>query len=139
MSVKIFVDTNVWVYAQNNLEKTKQKKCREMLTLLAQKDQLVISTQVIQEYYNVATSKLGLDKLFVKQTLTLMNVYETIIIQPIQILNAIDIQILHQLSFWDSLIISAAKSANCTILLTEDLSDGQVIGGVEIKSPFTIN
>ena len=110
----------------------------QTLSSLAQKDQLVISTQVIQEYYNVATSKLGLDKLFVKQTLRLLDVYETVVIQPAQILHAIDIQILHQLSFWDSLIISAAKSANCSILLTEDLSDGQMIDGVVIKNPFTL-
>ncbi len=60
MSAKIFIDTNVLVYAQNNLEKSKQKKCRDILLLLSQKNQLVISTQVIQEYYNVVISKLGL-------------------------------------------------------------------------------
>lgn len=107
-------------------------------TLNDKHDQLVISAQAIQEYYKVATSKLGLDKLFFKQTVTLLDAYETVIIQPTLILNAIDIQILHQLSFWDSLIISAAKSANCTILLTEDLNDGQIIEGVEVKNPFTI-
>ncbi len=62
--------------------------------------------------------------------------HETITIQPAQILNAIDIQILNQLSFWDSLIISAVKSANCTVLLTEDLNDGQIIEGVEIRIHF---
>ncbi len=64
------------------------------------------------------------------------NEYETVVIQPAIIFNTIDTQILHQFSFWDSLILSAAKSANCSVLLTEDLNDGQVVDGVRIISPF---
>ena len=48
----------------------------------------------------------------------------------------IDIKFRYQLSFWDSLIVSAAKSAKCNIILSEDLQDGQVIEGVKIQNPF---
>ncbi len=41
-----------------------------------------------------------------------------------------------QLSFWDSLIVMAAKRAGARHLYTEDLSHGQVISGVEVVNPF---
>ncbi len=52
--------------------------------------------------------------------------------------NAIDLSILNKLSFWDSLIISAAYSSKCKILMTEDLNHGQIINGVEIVNPLKI-
>ncbi len=137
MKGKIFVDTNILVYAQNNAEREKQLACRKVLEALVPTNQLVISTQVIQEFYNVATQKLGLDKLFVKNTIEMFGVYETVTITPHIIFQAIDIHILNQLSFWNSLILSAAKSANCSMVLTEDMNDGQVINGIKIQSPFT--
>jgi predicted nucleic acid-binding protein len=134
---KIFIDTNVLVYTQNDKEREKQLICRKTLSFLIEKNLLVISTQVMQEYYNVATQKMRLEKLYVKRTIEMFDVYETITIKPSIIFQAIDIHILHQLSFWDSLIISAAKSANCTMVLTEDMNDSQVIEGVKIQNPFT--
>ena len=134
---KIFIDTNVLVYTQNDKQREKQLICRKTLSFLIEKNLLVISTQVMQEYYNVATQKMRLEKLYVKRTIEMFDVYETITIKPSIIFQAIDIHILHQLSFWDSLIISAAKSADCTMILTEDMNDGQVIEGVKIQNPFT--
>ena len=49
---------------------------------------------------------------------------------------ATDISAFHQLSFWDSLIISTAEAARCETLLTEDMNDGQIIEGVRIVNPF---
>ncbi len=42
----------------------------------------------------------------------------------------------YRLSFWDSLIVAAAKAAACGFLLTEDLQDGQKLDGVEVVNPF---
>lgn len=53
--------------------------------------------------------------------------------------NAIDISIQTQFSFWDSLIISAAENADCNILYSEDLNDGQIVNGVMIRNPFVVN
>ena len=47
-----------------------------------------------------------------------------------------DISAFHQLSFWDSLIISTAEAARCETLLTEDMNDGQIIEGVRIVNPL---
>ena len=139
MKDKFFIDTNILIYTQNDKEKKKQLTCRNVLSNIIQKNHLVISTQVMQEYYNFATLKLGLEKLYVKRTIEMFDVYEIVVIQPSIIYRAIDIQILNQLSFWDSLIISAAISANCSMVLTEDMNDGQVIEGVKILNPFTFH
>ncbi|MDR1634943.1 MAG: hypothetical protein LBS27_08530 [Bifidobacteriaceae bacterium] len=42
----------------------------------------------------------------------------------------------HQLAYWDGLVIAAAAGAGCPLVLTEDLADGAVIGGVAIRNPF---
>ncbi len=134
---KIFIDTSVLIYSQNTKEAEKQSICRKVLSNIADNSLIVISTQVMQEYYNVATLKMGIEKLLAKRTVQMFDVYEIVTIQPSIIFKAMDIHVLHQLSFWDSLIISAAKSANCMMLLTEDMNDGQVIEGVKIQNPFT--
>ncbi|HNM24896.1 MAG TPA: hypothetical protein PKL15_05675 [Saprospiraceae bacterium] len=52
---------------------------------------------------------------------------------------AIDFSIIHQLSFWNALIVSAAQKANCSTLFTEDLNSGQIMAGIKIINPFTIS
>jgi len=96
----------------------------------------VISTQVIQEFYVAATSKLHADPLHVKNIVHALKNLEIVLITPELIDNAIDIHVLHMLSFWDSLIISCAEHAQCEMLWTEDLSHGQIIRGVEIINPL---
>ena len=64
--------------------------------------------------------------------------FETIIITPEIIKDAIDCSIINKLSFWDALIIAAAESAGCENLWTEDLNDGQVIRGVRVVNPLTL-
>lgn len=52
------------------------------------------------------------------------------------VLDALDLHVLHQVSFWDALILQAARQSGCVQLLTEDLQTGAVIGGVRIVNPF---
>ncbi|MFZ5571806.1 MAG: PIN domain-containing protein [Thermodesulfobacteriota bacterium] len=89
----------------------------------------VISTQVMQEFYVAATNKLGADPLIIKDILRALERFETVLINPALIRDAIDCSIINRLSFWDALIIVAAESTHCDILWTEDLNDGQIIRG----------
>ncbi|MGH9392562.1 MAG: PIN domain-containing protein, partial [Terriglobales bacterium] len=57
-------------------------------------------------------------------------------VTPTMVFDAIDGAMLDRLSFWDSLLIAAARSANCRELCTEDLQSGQVIRGVTIRNPL---
>ena len=133
---KVFIDTNILVYSMDNYDKDKQEKCRDLIkTLLI--DQLgVISTQVMQEFYITAIKKLDADPLIVKDILHSFERFETVIITPQIIKEAIDCNIINRISFWDSLIVVAAQSANCSRLWTEDLNHGQVIRGVLVENPL---
>jgi predicted nucleic acid-binding protein len=96
----------------------------------------VISTQVLQEVYNTATAKLKMEKLTVKNILYNYKNMEIVRVDVDIINQGIDISILNQISFRDGLILAAASFADCSVLLTEDLHDGQIIQGVKLKNPF---
>jgi predicted nucleic acid-binding protein len=133
---KIFIDTNILVYSMDRHDPEKREKCRSGLTALTRRDKGVISTQVLQEFYVACTKKLGADPLIVKNILQSFIHFELVIITPEIIQSAIDISILNALSFWDALIVSAAISANCEKIWTEDLNSGQMIRGVMLENPI---
>jgi len=133
---KIFIDTNILVYSLDQLESEKREKCRKLLRTLTGDLRGVISTQVLQEFYVASTTKLGADVLIVKDILHSFERFVTIIVTPQIIKEAIDCSIINKLSFWDALIVTAAESAKCEKLWSEDLNDGQVIRGVRIENPL---
>lgn len=136
MSARVFLDTNILVYAHDTASPDKQRKSREIITQIADSASGVISTQVMQEFYVAATRKLGVDPLVVKGVLKTFAVFDLVQISAPLIHEAVDCSILNQLSFWDSLIIASAASAGCTVLLSEDLNSSQTVLGVKIKNPF---
>lgn len=137
MSDKYFFDTNILVYMQDASEPVKRQKARDLLSKHSENGSAVISSQCLQEFYNVLAGKMRQNKIHVKQIVhSLSENIRTVQITPSMIENAIDINIQTQFSFWDSLIISAANSAGCCVLYSEDLNDGQVVNGVTIKNPF---
>ena len=133
---KVFVDTNILGYCMEDSDKKRKARCRALIESLAGDLHGVISTQVLQEFYVVATKKLGADPLVVKDILHSFRRFETVVITPEIIKDAIDCSLINRISFWDSLIVVAAESARCESIWTEDLNDGQIIRGVRIENPF---
>ena len=138
MTSKVFIDTNILVYALDRHDPDKQKKSRSRLRQLAETSGGVISTQVMQEFYVTATKKLQVDALIAKEILHSFAQFEIVLISPEIIDRAVDCQILNNISFWDALIVSAAQSACCEVLWTEDLNPGQIIQEVRIENPLTL-
>lgn len=136
MPGRVFLDTNVLVYAQDTAAPEKQRKSRELIAKLADSADGVISTQVLQEFFVAATRKLGVAPLAAKGVVKTFAVFETVQVSPTLIQDAIDCSILNQLSFWDSLILVAAASAGCGTVLSEDLNPGQAVLGVTVQNPF---
>ena len=134
--MKAFIDTNVLVYSIDPSDPEKTDVVRGLLRDLADSNRGIISTQVMQEFYVVATKKLGVDALTAKSFLDALQSFEITTIDPVAIYRAIDISILNQISFWDALILAAAEKMNCGKLYTEDLNHGQTINGIEIIDPF---
>ncbi|WP_010258246.1 PIN domain-containing protein [Treponema primitia] len=133
---KVFIDSNILVYSLDKNSKEKQKIVRETLNDIEEKDAPVISTQVLQEVYNITTTKLKMEKLYVKNILNNYKKMEIVQVDFDIIQQGIDISILSKISFWDGLIIAAAASANCGSVLSEDMNHGQIIRGVRVVNPF---
>ncbi len=137
MSGKAFLDTNILLYCFDNADSRKQELARNLVNSLLDVDSARISTQTLQEYYNVLTKKLKCDK---KEALKNVERYSEIF--PVHtntvndILSAVSISVKNKLSFYDSLIIAAAKAEGCGTIYSEDLNNGQKVNGVKIVNPF---
>jgi predicted nucleic acid-binding protein len=136
MNDRVFVDTNVFVYADDRAARAKRLRARTVLSELIRSRRAVVSTQVMQEYFAAAVKKLGLSPERARIRVERLNRLDVVLIRPELILGAIDLCRLHALSFWDALVVRSASAAGCGRLLSEDMQDGQTIDGVRIENPF---
>ena len=136
MSERVFLDTNVLLYADDLDAGKKRARAQELLGQLIAESRAVLSTQVLSEFFVNATRKLGVPPAIARKKLELLMRLEVVPIRPDLILGAVDLHRLHGLSFWDALVLRSAAAAGCARLLSEDLSHGQVIDGVRIENPF---
>ena len=134
---KTFFDTNILIYQMDERNSSKRDTCRDLVRKTALEGDAVISTQVLQEFYVVATGKLHLDPLFTKSIMHAFQNMEVVIIGGDLINEAIDASVQFKMSFWDALILVAAESAKCQILYSEDLNSGQVMRNVRVENPLT--
>jgi predicted nucleic acid-binding protein len=133
---KEFVDTNIWLYANDARDLTKQEQARKCLRNLNERSSLVISTQVLIEFFTLATRKLcipGPEARAIAERMATLDVIEP---TKVMVLDALDLSNRSQISTRDALIIVAAATRRCTTIWSEDLNPRQKILGVEVKSPF---
>lgn len=139
MSGRTFLDSNVLVYSvdESLAEKAKHERATELLS--AQPENLVVSTQVLQEFYVVTTRKLKnpLSEELAARAVRGIAKLDVVGVDVPLVLSAVDTSRTVRLSLWDALIIEAASRAGCERVLSEDLNAGQVIRGVRIENPFT--
>jgi len=131
-----FIDTNILVYADDAFDSRKQQLALDLVVDLRARQEGVLSTQVLQEYFVTATRKLGLEAHIARQRVTQFGRFE--LIQPTldMLLAAMDLQQSHSLSFWDALIVQTATAARCSVLYSEAMQAGARIGNVLIVNPF---
>ncbi len=137
MSVRNFVDANVLVYSDDHDSPAKRRRALDLLAKQRRNRTGVVSTQVLQEYFVAATSKLGVDADVARRKVELFAKYHLVVLDLDDILAAIDLHRLHRLAFWDALVVRAAKQGGCSVLYTEDLQHGRSIDGVTLVDPFT--
>ena len=137
MTGRAFLDTNILVYAVDEADPAKQDIARALLT---KADNVVISAQVLNEFYVTITRRLKpavAPDAAAKMVRALARL-------PCVAIDAQLVQLaLHaaqrwQLSHWDSLVIEAARQAGCTRVLTEDLAGGANYNGLTIENPFNL-
>lgn len=136
MIAKCFADTNVLLYAVDEGAGMKHEVARRTLGGAESGLQTVISTQVLEEFYATAVRKQGLAPTRARELTLLWTNFEVVRIETEDVLAAVDCSILNRLSFWDALIVTAARKAACDTLWTEDLNHGQIIQGVRVENPF---
>jgi len=136
MSVRSFLDTNVLVYTDDADAPRKKETALDLVESASIGGWGVVSTQVLQEYYSVTTRKLGLPKDIARAKVEIFGRLNLATVEMPTILGAIDIHRLHDVSFWDGLIIHTARSAGCRIMYTEDLQHGCLFDGLEVVNPF---
>jgi predicted nucleic acid-binding protein len=136
LAERVFIDTNVIVYADDLDAGVKRERAQEILHQVFIDGNGVVSTQVLQEFFVAATRKLGVAPEVARRKVELLARLDVVTIEPSFIVEAIDLHRLHSLSFWDALIVQAAAASGCRRLLTEDLQSGRSIAGVRIENPF---
>lgn len=137
MTAPVFVDTNVLIYAVDLADPRKQRLAKKWLDELWKGRMGRLSFQVLQEFY-VKVSQKGLATVDEARA----EVRDLIAWHPVSadgdlLRRSWEIQDRYRLSFWDALIVAAAKTSACRYLLTEDLQDGQNLDEVLVVSPFT--
>jgi predicted nucleic acid-binding protein len=128
MTGPFFVDTNVLVYADDARDTVKQDTARALLRRLLGERNGKLSLQV--------TSKLGLDAVLARRRIEIFSHLDVVRLDADDVLAAIDLHRLHQLSIWDALIVRAALLSGCRTLYTEDLQHGRRFEGLQIIDPF---
>lgn len=133
MSDRVFLDTNILVYAHTDVNTIKQSISQKLFV-----DNLTyISTQVLQELANTLNRKFNHTWADVENVLK--NTVENNIIHintENTIFSTFQLAGRYKFSFYDSLIISAALECDCNLLYSEDLNHGQVIEKLKIINPF---
>jgi len=135
---KIFIDTNILIYAYDRTAGKKHVIARDILLGLWDSGLGVVSTQVLQEFFVIVTRKIPnpLTVRKAKEIVADFLKWQVVINDGESILTAIELVEKHHFSFWDSLIIDAALKSDATVLLSEDLSHGRTVNGLRIKNPF---
>lgn len=136
MSVRVFIDSNIFLYTLDKSDKKKSALAKKALIKASESHTITISTQVLNEVYAVATRKLGIQPLEAKEYLHVLFGFDVVQVTKEIIESAIDCSILNKISYWDALMISAAENSQCSQLWTEDLQNQRIIRGVEIVNPI---
>lgn len=131
-----FFDTNILVYADDAANPAKQARAIDLIAMHQRESALVISLQVLQEYFVAATRKLGVDAGVAQSKVEILARGRVVRFTEQDVIASIELHRLRQISFWDAMIVHAARVANAKVLYSEDMTDGAAISGVTVSNPF---
>lgn len=136
--MKVFVDTNVLVYAYDRAAGSKHVRARELVADLWKAGRGTLSTQILQEFY-VNVRRKARPPISPEGARALVADYlawNPIVNDGAAVLEAVDAGHRHRLSFWDALVVVAAVKSGASVIYTEDLNHGQMFGSVQVLNPF---
>jgi predicted nucleic acid-binding protein len=142
MKSKIFIDSNIWIYAflESEKERTKQQHILSLLENLSSVDTVFVSVQVINEFHWILSRKYRIDDAIIKTKVT-KGIAAIASIAPLDFKvyqDAYRIRGKYNVSFWDSLIVASALDKGCAILYSEDMQHELMIDSkLKIVNPFS--
>jgi predicted nucleic acid-binding protein len=138
MTAPVFLDTNLLVYLFANEDPGRQQVAEALYLRTAAEGSTVISTQVLQEFYSVATRTMRAVIKASTARLALQEFAEHHVVQvtPRMVLQAASRSASEQLSIWDALIVEAALAGGCRTLYSEDFQHGRAFGPLRVVDPF---
>jgi predicted nucleic acid-binding protein len=133
-----FIDTNILVYAYDTSDRLRHTAAKNLIATLVRQDAATTSVQVLQEFYATATRQIAspmtpADALGAVRAFSRWKVFSPL---AGDVAEAIAISVTHQTSFWDAMVILAAKKTGCQVVWSADLTAGQTIEGVTVHNPF---
>lgn len=131
-----FFDTNVLVYTDDSSSPEKQQRAIELCTEHLRRGTAVISLQVLQEYFVAVTRKLMVAAELAQQKAEILSRGRVVRFETRDVIAAIELHRLTRVSFWDAMILHAARSVGAAVLYSEDLQSGSALAGVRVVNPF---
>ena len=136
MTATVFVDTNVFLYSLDQADPKKQEVARAWREDLWKSRCGRISFQVLQEFYSKAIRKWPEGRDETRAEVRDLLAWRPVAVDAVILERSWKLQDRYQLSFWDALIVAAAKSTDCQYILTEDLQANQDLDGITVINPF---
>ena len=136
--MKIFMDTNVVVYANDTDSPRKQVLAIDRIKTFVGDGNGVVSSQVFQEFAAIAAGKLKMSMELMFRQIAALERLEVVLISPALVRRSLELRDRYGVHFWDACILAAAEHANCAVVLSEDLNAGQYYGSVCVENPFVV-
>ena len=133
---KVFLDTNILVYANDRRNLQKQATATKILVECIGEQRGVVSTQVLQEFASVAIDKLHQDTETVIRRLLQFESMQVVQLTPVLIRRALELHARYGVRFWDASILAAAELARCTLLWSEDFKPGANYCQMRVENPL---
>jgi len=137
MSAKVFLDTNILIYATESEGPTPEKSL--IALALTRRTDVCLSTQVLGEFYRATTKPRRQAPLTHDHAVAWVQIWKGHEVHPITVTHidpALELKERYQLRYFDALILSAAHFARCETVYSEDLNAGHEYAGVRVLNPF---
>lgn len=136
MNGRSFCDTYILLYLYSGADPVKQKRATELYREQAVSGAILISTQVVQEFYAAASRKLAIPRPTVRAMTEAVFELPLVIVNPSHIRSALDNEVRYRIPFRDGLILAAAEAGGAGVPYTEDFNNGRRSGSVLARNPF---